>query len=75
MQVALFTATMPESLEEVAAEWLRRPERVRISASAASISRSVTQVGGGHAGHGGRAACMLRWPQAGMEARLLAHSC
>ena len=43
MQVALFTATMPDSLGEVAAGWLRRPERIRISHSAASISRSVTQ--------------------------------
>lgn len=43
-QVGLFTATMPESLQEVAAAWLHRPERVAIHASAASISRSVTQV-------------------------------
>ena len=46
-QVGLYTATMPDSLAEVAAQWLHRPEQVRISASAASISRSVTQVGGG----------------------------
>ena len=45
-QVGLYTATMPESLAEEAAQWLHRPERVRISASAASISKSVAQVGG-----------------------------
>lgn len=45
LQVGLFTATMPESLEEVAAEWLHRPQRVQITAADASISKSITQVG------------------------------
>ena len=46
VQVGLFTATMPEALgAEVAALWLHRPERIRVSAAAAaSISKSVTQV-------------------------------
>lgn len=45
LQVGLYTATMPEALQEVAAAWLHSPEHIRISAtSAASISRSVTQV-------------------------------
>ena len=44
--MGLYTATMPDSLQEVAAQWLRRPERVRVAASAACISRSVTQVCG-----------------------------
>ncbi|PRW59081.1 DEAD-box ATP-dependent RNA helicase 20-like [Chlorella sorokiniana] len=44
VQVGLYTATMPESLAQEAAQWLHRPERVRISASAASISKSVAQV-------------------------------
>ena len=36
---------MPESLEEVAAEWLHRPQRIQITAADASISKSITQVG------------------------------
>ena len=43
--MGLFTATMPESLEEVAAERLHRPQRVQITAADASISKSITQVG------------------------------
>lgn len=35
---------MPESLAEVAAQWLHRPESVRISASAACIAKTVAQV-------------------------------
>jgi hypothetical protein len=36
---------MPESLEEVAAEWLHRPQRIQITAADASISKWITQVG------------------------------
>eukprot|EP00887_Chlorella_sp_A99_P004705 scaffold4.g4705.t1 len=43
-QVALLSATMPGELAAVAAAWLRRPERLRLAAGAASISRTVTQV-------------------------------
>ena len=46
-QVALFTATMPPEVERVAEGWLRAPLHVRVAHSAASISRTVTQVGGG----------------------------
>lgn len=44
MQVALFTATMPESLQELAAAWLQQPEVIRVATSAACISSSITQV-------------------------------
>ncbi|GAB4823853.1 hypothetical protein N2152v2_010899 [Parachlorella kessleri] len=43
-QVCLFTATMPESLGDVAAGWLHRPKHIRVTHSAACISRTVTQV-------------------------------
>ena len=43
-QVGLFTATMPDALADVAAGWLHKPERVRVSPSAASIAGTVTQV-------------------------------
>ncbi|KAK9823896.1 hypothetical protein WJX72_006234 [[Myrmecia] bisecta] len=43
-QVLLFTATMPESLDEVSARWLRKPEAIRVTSSSASISSTVVQV-------------------------------
>jgi hypothetical protein len=44
LQVGLFTATMPESLDVVASAWLHRPERISVATSEANISKSVTQV-------------------------------
>ena len=45
-QVLLFSATMPAEVEAAAAQWLRKPERVAVSAGGANaISRTVTQVG------------------------------
>lgn len=43
-QVALFTATLPKGVADVASSWLRDPLRVAGGPSAASIARSVTQV-------------------------------
>lgn len=43
-QVLLFTATMPAEVEGAAGRWLRRPVRVVVTHSAASISRTITQV-------------------------------
>jgi superfamily II DNA/RNA helicase len=44
-QVALFTATMPDTVQEAAAQWLApSAARVRVAAGADSISRTVAQV-------------------------------
>lgn len=43
-QVLLFTATMPESVDEAAGHWLREPVGITVSHSADSISRTITQV-------------------------------
>ena len=44
-QVLLFTATMPAEVDDAAARWLKAPvTRVTVTHSAASISRTITQV-------------------------------
>lgn len=56
-QVCLFTATMPEAVEEAAAKWLHHPKRVCIrSDTGAAISPSITQVTNSSSllPHGGR---------------------
>lgn len=44
LQVALFTATLPTELDEVAASWQHQPHVVRLGGAEGSISRTVTQV-------------------------------
>lgn len=44
LQVQLFTATMPERLQEAARQWLRKPLRIHIHMDGASISPTITQV-------------------------------
>ncbi len=45
MQVLLFTATMPDSIQAAAARWLRPgAKHVRSNLSAASISNTIVQV-------------------------------
>ncbi|KAK9917623.1 hypothetical protein WJX75_006589 [Coccomyxa subellipsoidea] len=43
-QVLLFTATMPAEVDETAQQWQREPVVLQVSASGASISRTVVQV-------------------------------
>lgn len=42
-QVLLFTATMPPEVDEAASRWLKTPVKVKVTHSAASISRTITQ--------------------------------
>lgn len=44
MQVLLFTATMPDSLQQEANAWLRKPERMHVAMNGACISPTITQV-------------------------------
>lgn len=45
-QVMLFTATLPEEVAQIAAQWLRPGAlKVRVTSSGASISKTITQVG------------------------------
>ncbi|KAL0036815.1 hypothetical protein WJX77_000238 [Trebouxia sp. C0004] len=43
-QVLLFTATMPEALQEVAAKWQRKPVSIYLAPGEMSISQTITQV-------------------------------
>lgn len=43
-QVLLFTATMPEALQETAAKWQRKPVRIHVATGDMSISETITQV-------------------------------
>ncbi|KAK9811040.1 hypothetical protein WJX73_008413 [Symbiochloris irregularis] len=44
VQVMLFTATMPDSLQQEADTWLRKPERMHVVMNGACISPTITQV-------------------------------
>lgn len=44
LQVLLFTATMPDSLQEAAAKWQRKPVIVHLVPGDMSISKTVMQV-------------------------------
>lgn len=43
-QVLLFTATMPETLQETVAKWQRKPVKILVAPGDMSISESITQV-------------------------------
>lgn len=43
-QVALFSATMPPDVLDVAKSWLKKPKTFRVALSSACISRTVVQV-------------------------------
>ena len=44
LQVLLFTATMPEALQEAAARWQRKPISIHLAPGEMSISQTITQV-------------------------------
>ncbi len=44
LQVLLFTATMPEALQEAAAKWQRKPVSIHLAPGEMSISQTITQV-------------------------------
>ncbi len=44
LQVLLFTATMPEGLQEAAAKWQRKPVSIHLAPGEMSISQTITQV-------------------------------
>ena len=44
LQVLLFTATMPEALQEAAAKWQRKPVNIHLAPGEMSISQTITQV-------------------------------
>ena len=48
LQVLLFTATMPDTLQEAAAKWLRKPVIIHLAPGDMSISKTVSQVLCGH---------------------------
>lgn len=43
-QVLLFTATMPDTLQEAAAKWQRKPVMIHLAPGDMSISKTVSQV-------------------------------
>ena len=43
-QVLLFTATMPEALQETAAKWQRKPVKILVAPGDMSISETIIQV-------------------------------
>lgn len=44
VQVLLFTATMPDTLQEAAAKWQRKPVMIHLAPGDMSISKTVMQV-------------------------------
>ena len=44
LQVLLFTATMPEAVQEAGAKWQRKPVSIHLAPGEMSISQTITQV-------------------------------
>ena len=44
LQVLLFTATMPDTLQEAASKWQRKPVMIHLAPGDMSISKTVMQV-------------------------------
>jgi len=44
LQVLLFTATMPEAVQEAGAKWQRQPVSIHLAPGEMSISQTITQV-------------------------------